>query len=99
MRCLERSTAAFDRYEPSSWRISRRNTSSLTLVVPLKLMRRTYTRWPGSTTSVERQLFGVGSICGHGVDLGEGVAVEAEAQGHAPRWTASLAVTNTVSPG
>ena len=52
MSCLERSSEVFDSQPPSSWRISRRMTSSLMRLAPEKVMLRTYTRLPGSTKKV-----------------------------------------------
>ncbi len=41
MRCFERSSEVFDSHAPSSWRISRRSTSSLMPSVPANVMLRT----------------------------------------------------------
>ena len=40
-RCLERSSEVLDSQPPSSWRISRRSTSSLMRLAPEKVMLRT----------------------------------------------------------
>ena len=48
-RTRERLTSAGEKRLPSSWRISRRSTSSRVLYWPSKRIRLTYTRLPGTT--------------------------------------------------
>ncbi len=79
MRCFERSSAMFDSHAPSSWRISRRSTSSLMPVSPLNVTLRTYTRLPGSMKNVTRDFVGRVVRRRHRIDLRERVAVGAEA--------------------
>ena len=78
MRCFERSSAAFESQPPSSWRISRRSTSSLMRLEPPNVMFRTYTRLPGSTKNVSE----TSCVCSFGrrdrVHLRERVAIRAE---------------------
>ncbi len=69
MRCLERSSEVLDSQPPSSWRISRRSTSSLMRLAPVKLMLRTYTRLPGSTKKVSDTVWLVLSAVGTGSTL------------------------------
>src|SRR6185312_4026946 len=66
---LERSIAACEYQAPSYWRISRRRTWSCVLVLPLKLIRRTYTRGPGSTKKVRSTVWFCSSTLGIGETL------------------------------
>ena len=77
-RSSERVTAAFDSTPPSSWRISRRRTSSLVFSTPRNSTRRTYVRAFGSIWNVSAISFVCRVDVRHGRDFGEREAVVAE---------------------
>ena len=58
--------AACENHAPSNWRISRRSTSSAVVELPVKAMRRTCTRGPGSTKKLMAILRPSRSISGTG---------------------------------